>query len=75
MLGSAHLNSIYIPKSVEKIGDSSYMQQYDMNNVVFEENSNLVTIGNSAFTQCTSLTSIDIPVKVESIGARAFKDC
>ena len=37
-------------------------------------NDEITSIGNSAFRDCTSLTSIDLP-NVTSIGAYAFKDC
>ena len=37
--------------------------------------SNVVSIGTSAFTQCTGLTEIIIPDSVTSIGASAFTSC
>ena len=42
-----------------------------MHNGSFE----VVAIGESAFNQCTSLTSVIIPSSVKSIGNSAFKDC
>ena len=33
------------------------------------------SIGNEAFWNCSSLTSIEIPESVESIGSWAFADC
>ena len=36
---------------------------------------NVTSIGNSAFSECSSLTSIEIPNSVTSIGNSAFSDC
>jgi hypothetical protein len=43
--------------------------------VVFEENSQLKTIGSYAFSDSESLSSITIPSTVTSIGAKAFAGC
>ena len=48
--------------------------------VTFENGSQLKTIGggsysSGAFSDCTALTSIEIPASVETIEAAAFKDC
>ena len=43
--------------------------------VEFEEGSVCESIGNGAFCNCTSLTSITIPDNVTSIGYDAFEDC
>ena len=37
--------------------------------------STVTTIGNYAFYNCTSLTSVTIPDSVTSIGSYAFRDC
>ena len=51
--------TIAIPKSVKRIGDSSQ----------------LTSIGNRVFYNCSSLTSITIPESVTSIGEYAFYYC
>ena len=43
--------------------------------VVFGEGSVCESIGNSAFSNCSSLTSIEIPDGVTSIGKMAFSNC
>ena len=53
--------------------DSSYAPK--ITSVVFEEGSVCESIGNSAFSSCSSLTSITIPNSVTSIGYGAFEDC
>ena len=43
--------------------------------VTFEKGSQLKTIKDSAFVNCTALTSIEIPASVEAIEWGAFADC
>ncbi len=43
--------------------------------VIFEEDSQLTSIGAYAFSDCSSLTSIVIPSRVMSIGSFAFSEC
>ncbi len=63
-----------IPNSVESIGNSAIICD-SLINVNFEQNSQLVNIGDSAFYYCESLTSITIPSGVTSIGDEAFYNC
>ena len=77
------LTSIEIPASVETIGDSAFMGCSKLATVTFEKGSQLKTIGGrygsgsyyGAFSDCSSLTSIEIPASVETIEATAFKRC
>lgn len=43
--------------------------------VEFINTSNLISIGNEAFRNCTSLTSINLPDSLTSIGGSAFNGC
>ena len=54
-------------------GNSSYAP--NIVTVTFAENSQCEIIGNSAFSYCSSLTSITIPDSVTSIGEYAFSGC
>lgn len=67
------LEDVYIPKSVEVIGQTAFMAS-SIANVYMEEDSNLTTIENGAFRQCSNLTSFDFEVtsKLKSIGTYAF---
>ena len=74
------LTSIEIPASVETIGASAFKGCSSLATVTFENGSQLKTIGGGssyygAFSDCTALTSIEIPASVETIEAAAFKGC
>ena len=74
------LTSIEIPASVETIEAAAFWNCSSLATVTFENGSQLKTIGggsysSGAFSDCTALTSIEIPASVETIEAAAFKDC
>ncbi len=84
------LTSIEIPASVETIGNTAFKRCSKLATVTFEKGSQLKTIGGGysssshfgtysdyygAFSDCSSLTSIEIPASVETIEATAFKRC
>lgn len=68
----SHLESITIPSTVKSIGDSVFSDCEKLEKIVFEEGSQLSSIGERAFYNCSSLTSITIPASVTSIGADSF---
>ena len=74
------LTSIEIPASVETIEAAAFYDCSSLATVTFENGSQLKTIGGGssyygAFSDCTALTSIEIPASVETIKASAFKGC
>ena len=77
------LTSIEIPASVETIEATAFKRCSSLATVTFEKGSQLKTIGGGyssssyygAFSDCSSLTSIEIPASVETIEATAFKRC
>ena len=79
----ASLISIDIPANVETIGTAVFWGCSSLTTVTFEKGSQLKTIGGGysgpnyygVFSDCTALTSIEIPASVETIEAAAFKDC
>lgn len=88
--GCISLTSIEIPASVEEIGNNSFKNCTSLTAITFEKGSQLKAIrGGGAttdlstkkidyhgtFSGCTSLTDIEIPAKVEEIGASAFEGC
>ena len=84
------LTSIEIPASVETIGKEAFKRCSSLATVTFEKGSQLKIIGGGysssshfgtysdyygAFSDCSSLTSIEIPASVETVEAAAFSDC
>lgn len=67
------LKSIKFPGSLQVIGNSAF-QQSNLQEVMFHSNSNLKSIGVSAFADSSDLTTVNIPANVESIGAFAFSN-
>ncbi|MCR4660384.1 MAG: leucine-rich repeat protein [Clostridia bacterium] len=68
--------NVYIPQTVEYIGDSAFMGSF-VTNVYFDKSgSNLVEIDKSAFELCTLLKFIELNKlnKLETIGDNAFKE-
>ena len=76
--GCTSLESIIIPDSVTNIGNYAFCGSFELGqglcSVTFGENSQLTSIGDSAFCS-TNLTSITIPTSVTSIGNYAFDSC
>ena len=84
--GCTSLTSIEIPASVETIGYAAFKGCTALTDLTFEKGSQLKTIsgkddnhyGNKyygVFSDCTSLTSIEIPASVETIEPAAFEGC
>ena len=63
---STKITSVFIPKSIIQISQSSFDTCVQLTEVRFEKGSKLQTIGYSAFWGCTSLKRIDFP-KVSTI--------
>ena len=83
MFYRSKLKSVVIPASVETIEAAAFMRCSKLATVTFEKGSQLKTIGGDysssyyygVFSDCTALTSIEIPASVETIEAAAFKGC
>jgi hypothetical protein len=60
------LNSIRIPKSVQRIGSRCFYGSESLNEVVFESGSKLEEIGSWAFSR-SNVKEIDIPVKCKNL--------
>ena len=69
------LTSITIPKKVTTIGTYAFSSCSGLTSVIFEEDSQLITIWGYAFRSCSKLTSITFPADKTEIFANAFEGC
>ncbi len=69
------LLDIQIPKGVQRIEENTFLGCTRLASVTFAEGSVPVAIECGAFSGCTELTELDIPLSVTSIQATAFSDC
>ena len=72
---NAKLRSVTIPSNVTDIGAMAFASCTSLEQVVFDENSQLQTIQNNAFSNCNVLKEIVIPASVISIKDNAFYNC
>ena len=74
------LSEIFIPdyhlnEPVIAIGWNAFRRYEELEAVIFGDNSQLTSIGDSAFYGCSNLTSIEIPSGVTSIDSGALEGC
>ena len=67
--------NITISQSVKTIGSSSFSKKKNLENVIFENNSNLTSIDMYAFRYCSNLKSIQFPQGLAIISNYAFESC
>ena len=65
-------SSITIPKKTVIICSKLFANRTNITNVIFEEESQITTIGSYSFMNCTSLTSLTLPSSVKMIKEGAF---
>ena len=66
--------TVTIPATVTEIGDYAFSNS-GITTLIFEEGSQLTTIGEGAFKSCSGLTVLNMPDTVTSLGRFAFEDC
>jgi hypothetical protein len=77
---AAKISKVTIPSTVKSIGANAFgtssLETYftNLTSVIFAEDSQLETIGESAF-RGVGISEIVIPANVSTIGNRAFQDC
>ncbi len=71
--GKSNMLAIVISKNVVEIGDSAFEDCRNLKSVTFAaDGTENLTIGKKAFFNCTSLTEIEIPGRVTSLGESCF---
>ena len=70
--GCLNLIDIVIPEGVTKIGKKAFKDNVRLYTVIFEGESKLVSIGDLAFSNCSSLERIELPASLQSVNALAF---
>lgn len=68
------LTRAFVGECVNEIGNRAFYGCKNLNDITFFTD-NITSIGSSAFTYCSGLTSVDIPTGVTSIGGGAFWNC
>lgn len=69
------LTEVVIPAAVETIGAQAFSTCTNLKKITFDENSNLINIGEQAFYGCETLKTIAIPSNVTDIGSQCFYNC
>lgn len=68
-----NIEKIKIPTSITYIGNSAFENTQKLNEVIFNQGSQLETIGEAVFKNAKALTTIDIPNRIETIPFSAFE--
>ena len=71
----AGLTRITIPKAVKSIGDYAFQSCTNLQEVVFENNTQLEEIGEGVFSDCSSLQSFTYPIPVTTVKNKMFYRC
>lgn len=77
-LNKSGVKKITVPdgSKLTTLNASCFASLTSLTDFIFEGSCpNLTTVGNSAFSGCTALTSIQLPSSVKSIGSNAFYNC
>ena len=69
----SNLKEINLPNSLVEIADCSFMSNRKLQKIIFGKKTKI--IGTNAFSDCTSLTNIELPETVEQIQDGAFSEC
>lgn len=69
------VTKLTIPKEIKVIGNNVFSNYKYITTVEFEEGSELIEIGETAFKDCDALSKITLPEGLKKIGYKAFGKC
>lgn len=69
------ITSIKIPQKINRIQEATFANCLSLKEVAFAEESELIQIGSSAFSNCSLLRDISIPSSVYKLGTDCFSEC
>lgn len=69
------IENLFLPHTIKRIEESAFEWLKEIKNIIFDDNSNLESIGDYAFSHSKSLISINLPDGLQSIGESAFEEC
>lgn len=73
--GNIVIPDTYRTLPVTAIGKKAFFNKSDVLSVTFSETTNVVSIGDFAFGNCSYLTSVNLPAGLTYIGENAFASC
>ena len=74
-ISASSLESLQIPKNIKSIGSYAFYFVDTFEQLSFENNSLLTTIGDNAFFHCDKLNNIVLPNSLSSLGTSCFAYC
>ena len=69
-----YLKNLTIGSNVKEIKHDAFINAFQLTSLVFEEESTLELIGDDAFANATSLTSVDLPKSLQRLGIGIFRN-
>jgi hypothetical protein len=70
--GCSNLSTISIPNYVQEFGNEAFSGCVKLHSIDFADGQNLLSIGQYAFYNCSTLVSVTVPEGVQTLGAYAF---
>lgn len=70
--GCTNLSTISIPNYVQEFGNEAFSGCVKLHSIDFADGQNLLSIGQYAFYNCSTLVSVTVPEGVQTLGAYAF---
>ena len=69
---TSSVEKVVVPASVREIGSHAFDNCQDLKEVVFQKGSRLEKVDGYSFYKCVSLSKIELPNSVQSIGEGCF---